>query len=275
MVSVVLALSSAITGGASDFLGGLTSRRVGIVPFICCSQLISATLAAGWVIISGASPPDLSAFAAAAAAGLSLTMCLAAFFEAMVVGAMSIVAPVTATGVVIPIAAGLAGGDQPSSLQVVGIGLALVGVVLVTRSPQQASRPTLQSVGLALLAAVGAGLFFWLIAPASRDGVPWALFISRGIPASTFLAYALARHTNLRCVTELPNARTTAASAILAFASLALYAYATRRGELALVAVLASLFPAVTVVLAYRVVGERVAAELSGSASGRCWSRQH
>lgn len=258
MLSAVLALASAITGGGSDFLGGVTSRRVGVIPFICCAQLMSAILAAAWVAVSRATLPSADVVAAAVAAGLSLMVCLAAFFQGMVIGAMSIVAPITAVGVVIPIAAGLASGNQPSPLQVVGMGLALLGVVLVARTAGGHAPPTARAVGLALVAAAGAGLFFWLMAPASREGVPWALFIARGIPACAFFIFAVSGGADLRRVLARPNSLTTAASAILAFSSLALYAFATRRGELALVSVLASLFPAVTVVLAYRVVGERV-----------------
>jgi drug/metabolite transporter (DMT)-like permease len=254
-----LALGSSLTGGASDFLGGTTSRRIGTMQFMFCTQLIGLVLAGSWVAINGEPAPGVATLAAAAGAGLGLMIGLAAFFQAMVVGTISIVAPISATGVVVPIVAGIAGGERPGAAQAVGIVAVIAGIVLAARPPRKhRSVPGESGLGLALLAALGAGLFFWLMAPASRHGVPWALLIARTIPALILAIAVGIRRASLRPALHAPAARAILASALLSFTSIAFYAFATLHAQLAIVSVLASLYPVVTVLLAYRVLGERV-----------------
>jgi drug/metabolite transporter (DMT)-like permease len=248
-----------LSGGASDFLAGTTSRRIGTMQFMLCTQLIGVVLAGCWVAVSAVPVPGVGTLAAAAGAGLGLTVGLAAFFQAMVVGTISIVAPISATGVIVPIAAGVARGERPGAGQAVGIVAAIAGIALASRSSRDhPSAPAESGLGLAFLAALGGGLFFWLMAPASRHGVPWAMLIARLIPVFMLAAAVGIRRASLRPAFESQNAGTILASALLAFSGMALYAFATLHGQLAIVSVLASLYPVVTVVLAYRVLGERV-----------------
>jgi drug/metabolite transporter (DMT)-like permease len=184
---------------------------------------------------------------------------LAAFFQAMVVGTISIVPTISATGVVVPIVAGVVGGERPGAEQVVGIVAAIAGIVLAARTPRVGpSAPAESGLGLALLAALGQGLFFWLMAPASHQGVPWAGLITRAIPAVVLAATLGSRRESLRPALELRGAGIILIAAVLSFAGVALYADATRHGGLAIVSVIASLYPVVTVLLAYMVLGERV-----------------
>lgn len=209
--------------------------------------------------IGAAAVPPLATLAAAAGAGLGMTVGLAAFFEAMVVGKMSVVAPISATGVIVPIVAGIAGGERPTALEAAGVLAAVAGVVLAARPPGERQAGGAESgLGLALLAALGTGLFLWLMAPASRHGVPWAILISRAIPAVALTAAVRIRRTSLRAARDPRHARTIVASALLAFCATTLYAFATRHGQLVIVSVLGSLYPVVTVLLAYRMLGERL-----------------
>jgi drug/metabolite transporter (DMT)-like permease len=253
------ALGSSLSYGVSDFLGGSTSRRMGTLQFIFCTQLIAVVLASGWVAISGEPFPPAATVAAAVGAGVGMTVGLAAFFQAMVVGTMSVVAPISATGVIVPIIAGIVRGERPIAPQAIGIIVAIVGIVLASRPPREhPSVPGQSGLGLALLAALGAGLMFWLLAPASRHGVPWALLIARVIPALILTAVMSIRRASLRPALDPRNARIILASALLGFAGVTLYAFATLHGQLVVVSVLASLYPAVTVLLAYRLLGERL-----------------
>jgi drug/metabolite transporter (DMT)-like permease len=259
-----LALGSSLTGGACDFIGGTTSRRVGTMQYMFLTQLIGLILAGAWVAASGETLPGLATLAAAAGAGLGLMVGLSAFFQAMVVGTISVVAPISATGVVVPIVAGIVGGDRLAAAQAVGIVAAIAGIVLASRPPREAPHASVapagaeSGLGLALLAALGGGLFFWLMAPASRHGVPWALLIARAIPVLILAAAIRTRRASLRPSLESPIAGIVVASSVLAFIAIALYAFATRHGQLAIVSVLASLYPVVTVLLAFRVLGERL-----------------
>ena len=245
--------------GIADFFGGTTSRRIGTLQFIFCTQIIGVALAAGWIAIAAEPAPPVKALAAAAGAGLGMAVGLGAFFQAMVVGRMSIVAPISATGVVVPIGVGLIAGERAGAAQAVGIVAAIAGVVLAARPPRERPAAGAESgLGLALLSALGVGLFLWLMAPASRHGVAWAVFITRVIPALALTVVVVIRRTSLREALVPRIARVIVGAALLAFAGTALYALATRHGQLLVVSVLGSLYPVVTVLLAYRVLGERV-----------------
>jgi len=177
----------------------------------------------------------------------------------MVVGTISIVAPISATGVVIPMAAGIARGERPGATQAIGVVAALAGIALTSRPPQiRASAPATSGLILACLAALGGGLSLWLIAPASRHSVPWTLLVSRVTIVVTLGAAIGIRRTSLRAGLQSGFVRTILASALLTFAAIALYAVATLHGQLAIVSVLSSLYPVAPVLLAYYILGERV-----------------
>jgi drug/metabolite transporter (DMT)-like permease len=172
-----------------------------------------------------------------------MTVGLSAFFQAMAVGKMSLVAPISATGVAIPVAVGIVQGDHPSAAQMIGMLAAIAGVVLVTRSRGEQQTQSESGLGLALLAAVGTGLFMWLMAPGSHHGVPWAMLL---------------RRPPLRPALQSGPACRIVAQAVLGLGASALYAFATLHGQLAIVSVLGSLYPAVTIMLAHRLLGERL-----------------
>jgi uncharacterized membrane protein len=223
------------------------------------SQLVGFVATGTWVAVSGDPLPGVATLAAAAGAGLSLTICLAAFFQAMVVGTMSIVAPISATGVLVPIVAGLVRGERPAAVQVVGVIAAIAGIMLASRTPGERSTAAAETgLRLAFLAALGGGVFLWLMEPASRHGVAWAVFIVRAIPVFTLGAALALRGASLRHSLDSRSARIVFVAGLLGSASVALYALATLHGGLAIVSVGASLYPAVTVWLAYHVLGERV-----------------
>jgi drug/metabolite transporter (DMT)-like permease len=256
----VLALGSSLFGGTADFLGGTTSRLIGTTQFMFCAQLGGMVIAVGWVAIGGEPVPDLAALATAAAAGVGLLVGIGAFFQAMVVGTLSVVAPISAIGVVVPIAAGIAQGERLGAAQVLGIFAVLAGIALAARQPRQAGRTlAVSGLGLSLLAALGGGLFLWLVAQASHDGgIAWTLLVIRAITLCTLAGILSVRRTSLRPALELRIAVRLLAFVVTGFLGLALYALATLHGQLAVVSVLASLYPAVTVLLAHRVLGERL-----------------
>jgi uncharacterized membrane protein len=267
--AAALAVGSSLTGGVSDYLAGTGSRRVGTLRFMFWTQLLQTILAAAWVAISGEPLPGLGTLAVAGAASLGLTVGLTAFVQAMVVGTISIVAPLSATGVMIPVIAGIViDGAHPGPRQVGGIVLTIAGSVLVARAGDRgtaaraggrgAAAQSGWGIGLAGVAALGTGIFFWLVAPASRHSLIWTVLIVRLVPVAV-LGMVLA----VQGAIGLPRVgrRETlgmVASGLLAFAGLALYAGATVRGELVIVSVLGSLYPAVTVLLAQRLLGEHL-----------------
>jgi len=258
MLGPALALGTSLAYGVGDYLGGTTSRRIGTLPFIFCAQLVMLVLAAVWVAVSADPTPPVGTLAAAAGAGLGMTVGLSAFFQAMAVGKMSLVAPISATGVAIPVAAGILRGEHPGAVQVAGMLASVAGVVVVTRSRGEQQPRAESGLGLALLAAIGTGLFMWLMAPASRHGVAWAIMVSRAIPGVLLIAVVIVRRPSLRPALRSGPARRIVAQAVLGLGASVLYAFATLHSQLAIVSVLGSLYPAVTLVLAHRLLSERL-----------------
>jgi drug/metabolite transporter (DMT)-like permease len=199
----------------------------------------------------------LAAWAWAGAAGAAGLVGLVAFYQALATGTMGVVAPIAALGVLVPVLVGLVEGERPSALQGLGALLGVAGGVLAS-GPEVRSRASLRPVLLALLAGLAFGLVLVFLALASDgDGDPLlALVGMRAVSVSTLLVVAVA----VRSIGGVRPADLPALALVGMLdggANLA-YAVATTMGLLALVAVLASLYPAVTVVLARVVHHERM-----------------
>jgi drug/metabolite transporter (DMT)-like permease len=253
MTAIALALGASVLWGVGDFLGGVGSRRLATFAIVAISQLAGLV---GIVVVASAVGGDfLSAqgLAAAIGAGISGSVGLAALYRGMAVGAIGVVAPISASAAVVPVVVGLVRGERPAALQLVGIAVALVGVVFVAREPE-AVRGLSAGVPLALLAAAGFGSYFVFIDRASADDAYWAVAAARAASSALMLALAGARG-----VLRVPRHALPMLIAIGLFdvgANL-LLALALNEGFVSLVSVLASLYPVVTVLLAITVLRER------------------
>jgi drug/metabolite transporter (DMT)-like permease len=269
VLGLPLALCSSLCWGVSDFVAGMQARKVPLLRVLLISQGIGLACVGVILAIRGTGAPAFAHVWPALAAGLAGTAALAAFYRALAVGSMSIVAPISATGVVVPVAVGIAGGDRPAAIQLAGIVAASVGVVLASRegggeragegdgeSAQATRAMTPATIGLSLIAALGFGSFFVGMRSAARADVLWALFFARGAGV-TMLVIALLIVRPPR----LPDRRRLVPLAVVGVLDLganALYAVATHHGLLSEVAVASSLYPLATVILARVVLGERV-----------------
>jgi drug/metabolite transporter (DMT)-like permease len=258
VLGLALGLASSVAWGISDFLGGLQSRRFSAFSVLLVSQPIGAVLAFAVALTVGGSLPPTE-FAYAAAGGAAVTVGLGAFYKGMALGSISVVATIGALGVLVPVAAGVIRGETPDAVQDVGAAVAILAVVLVAREPdpewREANR---RSIGLAAVAALGFGTFLLLIDRAASHDAAWAVAAARaGGAALLLVGAAYARPA-------LPRARGAVLAALLAigfFDILAnsLYAVASTHALLPVVSVAASLYAAVTVLLARLVLGERLA----------------
>jgi uncharacterized membrane protein len=269
MLALAFALSSSLCWGLGDFIGGLQARRMPLLRVILVSQAAGLVLLVIVVAALGMEPPDWLKMLPAAAGGIAGIAALSAFYRALAIGTMSVVAPISATGVVVPVIVGVASGERPAALQLAGILAASVGVVLASReqgpglAPQAGARA---SVILALLAALGFGTFFVGLRISARVDLAWALVSSRAASVAVLvLAGLVLRWVRAPAPSRpIPAARAGTvlpALLLIGFLDLSanlLYALATRRGLLSVVAVAASLYPLTTVVLARLVLGERV-----------------
>jgi uncharacterized membrane protein len=256
VTAIALALGASLCWGAGDFLGGLGARRLATLTVLAASTLAGLVGVAAFVAVRGDAPPPGEAIALAAAAGLAGALGLGALYRGMAVGAMAVVAPISSAAAVIPVVVGLVMGDRPSALQLVGMAVVLGGVALASREPGVGGRRLAAGVPLALLAALGFGLYFLLIDPASDDGAAWAVLVARSASAVAAGTLALALRSGLPRRADLPLLVTVGIFDVSANAMLAV---ALTKGLVGLVAVLSSLYPVVTVLLARAVLGERVA----------------
>jgi drug/metabolite transporter (DMT)-like permease len=257
---LALAVAASLGWGIADFLGGVESRRLPVLQVMLVSQGLAFVLIAVVVAVSTHPPPDVARLWPAAAGGLAGIAGLTAFYRALAIGTMSIVAPIAATGVCVPVIVGVAGGERPAALQLAGIAAAIAGVVLVSREADPDSeqrRVTRTSVLLALFAAVGFGSFAVGVRSSARADVLWALVAARtAATAAVALAFLARRHAP--GVPLRAHLVPLAAIGMIDLASNGLYAVATRHGLLSIVAVGASLYPVATVMLARLLLGERV-----------------
>jgi drug/metabolite transporter (DMT)-like permease len=265
-VAVFLALASAVVYGASDFLGGLSSRRASVFGVVVLSQavgLLALLVLLPW-LGGPVQPADL---AWGAAAGLAGAAGLVVFFRTLAAGVMSVVAPVTAvTAAAVPVLVGLASGDSVTAWAAVGIALALVAVVLVSAdgglSALRTARPA--SVVPALVAGAAFGVFFVLLDRISPEAGLTPLVAARVASAAFVAVLALVGRQSLRV--PRPAVPLVAASGVGDMSANALFLLATQQGgALAITGVLASLYPVSTVVLAQLVLRERlVRAQVAG-----------
>lgn len=257
MLGLVLAFSASVSWGVADYLGGIKSRVVPLLALIAVSQLAGLALTA---VIAGAtgSFPDARTAVYAALGGTAGVIAVAAFYRGMAIGRISIVAPVSATGVVLPVAFGLARGEKPGSLALAGIALALAGVILASAETEPGESPGLAAgVPLALAASLGFGIFFLFLAKASEHHHALAAaFVLRLTTAPLVLLALLLLRQPLR----IPpcNLRWLVLVGVLDSGANTLYALATDHGLLSLVSVLGSLYPLTTVLLAQALLREHV-----------------
>jgi drug/metabolite transporter (DMT)-like permease len=273
-VAAVLALLASLLWGAGDFGGGLLSRRLPVVVVIALSQttaLVFVGIAFGIAEATGSVSWDVAPIVWGVASGVAGMVGLVSFYYGLSLGAMGVVAPIASLGLGVPVVVGLAGGDRPSALQIAGIAIAVVGVVLVARTPASATTGSdggravavhRRSVVCALLAAVGFGIGILAIAKGSgnsdaSDRVLVTLLTQRltdvGIAAVALLVLRQGFRAVRRC--DLPPLAAVGFLDITANVALGL---ASQRGLVSVVSVLSSLYPVVTTLLARQFLHERL-----------------
>jgi drug/metabolite transporter (DMT)-like permease len=269
---VALALGAALSWGCGDFLGGRASRTLHVVTVLALSQVAGALAVGAWVLVGGGSAPSLRGVLWAMGAGLAGLLGLGGLYRGMAIGAMSVVAPISAAAAVVPFVVGVASGERPGSVRILGAALALAGIVLVSREPHHAGGGRAAGVGLALVAALGFGLYFVGIDRAATEGAAWAVLVARSTASAVAVVVALSVGAAL--VVRGRSLGAVVAVGLLDSGANVLFALATSRGLVSIVSVLASLYPVVTVALARLVLAERIgggqwlgaAAALSGAA---------
>ena len=256
MIAVVLALLGAVSYGVSDFIGGLASRRSSVWPVAilsCVGSMIGALVLA--VAVPG--HPTAAQLGWGALAGVGAGAGTAFLYRGLSGGRMGVVAPVSGVGAtVIPVLIGVLGGERPSSLVWLGMVVALPGIWLVSR--EESGAPASGPTGLldGVLAGIGFGVLFAALGQVPAGAGFWPLAAAEVAAVVTVVVACLALRGDV-----LPHAREQwwgLVSGLLAAAAGFSFLVATHHGLLSVSAVLVSLYPAFTVLLAALVLRERI-----------------
>jgi drug/metabolite transporter (DMT)-like permease len=255
IMGILLALAAAVLYGSSDFGGGLASRRLGSLRVSAVGSGAATVLAWATLILVGGPGPSLRAVAWGLASGLAGGAGTLVLYRGLARGQMSVVGPLSAVGAaVVPVAAGVALGERPSLLSVAGVLVALPAIVLVAASGSVRGK-----LGAGLLDGLAAGLAFGILfiglAQAGQHAGLWPVASEQTGALLITLAVAVKTREPLRLPLRAAGLPVLVGASGMA-ATLA-YFYATHFSMLAIAAVLVSLYPGVTVLLARTLLHER------------------
>jgi len=256
-VAALLALAGGACWGVGDFFGGLASRRAAVLTVLAVSQAIGLAGLLGWVLASDDAFPGVAELLPAAAAGVAGLLGLGALYRGLAIGAMGIVAPISAASPIVPLAVDAARGDVPTALQWLGIALVLAGIAVLSREPARDGRRQFAAgAGLAVLAALGFGLFVVGLDAGADESATWAVVAARAASVSVAVAAAMVLSTPLRPSRSILPLLI--GVGVFDTGANVLVATATTHGAAGIVAVLSALYPVVTIVLARLVLGEKL-----------------
>ncbi len=256
-MAVLLALASAAVYGVADYCGGRATREASAFAVTAFGQSVSLALLLVILPVLGDPSPPLADWLWGAGAGAAGAIGLLAFYHALSKGSMSVVAPTTAVvSVSIPVAVGLALGERPGAVALIGIGVAVMAIVLVSGALLGSAIPTPPRItAFAVLGGLGFGLIFVFFERTSDASGLWPLVAARLASIPLVVTAALAFRQPLGVGRAWPIAL---ASGALDMTANVLYLLATRAGLLTIVAVVTALYPVSTVALAFGLDGERV-----------------
>jgi drug/metabolite transporter (DMT)-like permease len=225
---------------------------------LAVSQPAGLILIAVLIPLVGADPISADKLGIAFLAGAASLGGLGAFYAAMAMGTVSVVAPIASLGVVVPVGVGLAQGQAPAAIQLAGLIPAMAGVIILSyeENPEHAGAAR-RSIVLAIIAGLSFGVFFTGLDAAAAARPGWAILAVRvGGVTAVAAALLVARPRLDGVAAAVPVLLVIGLFDVLANA---LFAVATTKGVLPVVAVGGSMYPAFTVALAHGVLGERLA----------------
>ena len=253
LASAVLGLASAASFGTADFSGGLASKRAHVFGVLTVARAFGLVLMVSLARMVQEPIPQRSDLVWACAAGFVGGLALPALYRALAIGKMGIAAPVTSVlSAALPVLVAAFTEGLPHAVQVAGLMLALVALWFISR-PEGELRP--QGLGLALFAGFGFGSFLVFMKQATHSAVYWPLAAALATSLVLALIILVVQRGSLPPVGVLPAVF--AAGSLDTFGNF-FFILAAQRGRLDVAAVLSSLYPAFTVLLARLVLKERI-----------------
>ena len=258
MLAALLALAASLTWGTSNFLAGVESRTRSVWHVAALSQ-IAAAGAAGVALVAARQPPPGSwDFFLLVVTGVATAAGLVMFYRALAIGTMSVVSPIIAAEVLIPVAAGIILGERPGVHAYVGMVLTIGGVVLISWARRgKRDRVARKAVVLAVLTAICWGFMLLIYGTTGKASPIWAVFDTRITSAVVLAAYVLMTGRGLSLKGE--NVPVLAAIGLLLAAANILFIFAAGQGYLSITSILGSLSPVVVTIYAQVLLYERLA----------------
>lgn len=256
LFAVFYGLASAASWGAGDFSGGFAAKRSSVYMVVILSQLVGAICLIGVALLLAEPFPALDDILYGSVGGIAGVIGLVALYQGLALGRMGIVAPIAAIiTAVVPVVFAIFSEGLPAIHQLVGFMVALIAVWLISRGDGQ-MRLQARHLGLPLVAGLGFGLFFILIDRISEGAVLWPLVAAR-VAAIALLLVVVSRlrQGQTPAFSRLP---VIALAGIFDTGGNAFFALATQAGRLDISAVLGSLYPAATILLAWLILKERL-----------------
>lgn len=248
--AVAAGLGASAAFGAGDFSGGFAAKRDPAVRVVALGHLLALVLYLLLALAVGEAAPRPIDVLWGALAGLFGVIGITALYRGLALGPMGTVVSLSAVlAAGVPVMAGLLLGERLSGGQFVGIGLALLGVILLSRVPAKGRG----GLGLGVIAGLGFGLFFVFLAQAEPGSVFWPMVAARGASSSVMLFLAI-RGPGLRPVATLSIVLSSLFDAL----GNVLFILAAQSGHLAEASVLSNVSPAVTALLAFLLLRERL-----------------
>jgi drug/metabolite transporter (DMT)-like permease len=272
-VVIMFALAAAVLYGSADFLGGAASRRSRALSVASLSVPVGAAVVLAAAVVAGG-PAPTAGLGWAIAAGAFGAIGLMVFYAGLAAGPMSVVAPVSAlVSTVLPVGVAVAIGEHLGPFVYAGAGVCLVATVLVSleqgtpaRARADAARggflgqhPALRGFAYGTVCGAMFGIFFVFLRNAGSSGVFWPVCTAR--LANSAVVIAVVVLAGARPVGRAAGGRVLAAAAgsgVLDASANLCYVLATRAGLFGIAAVLTSLYPGITVLLARVVLRERM-----------------
>jgi drug/metabolite transporter (DMT)-like permease len=254
-VAIVLALLSAGAYGVSDFLGGIFSKRASPWQVAVVAQMSSTTFNALAGLVIGGNPVRAD-WLWGAIAGVCAGIGAVFLYRGLAGARMGVVAPLSAVGcALVPVVVGLATGDRPSTIAVIGIVCAFPAMYLISRIVDE--DPTHRGgVFDGIMAGLGFGLLFVFIGQMSDDAGLMPLALAQAFAVLGVISMAVSLRQAF-----VPRTREPWRAVVmgpLGAAATGCFLYATHHGLLSVVAVIAALYPAGTVILATVVLREKI-----------------
>ena len=257
-MAVVLALLTALAYGVGDFSGGLAARRAAPLTVTASAHMIGLVGLLVLAALVGAEEVRTADLVLGAGAGACGCLGIVLLYRGLAGGRMAVISPITAViAAIFPVIGGLVAGERPGPAAMAGIVAALVAITLVSRSGPM-GRPDRESLLVALGSGLGFGGYFLLISGVQEEAGFWPLAVGRAVSVVLAVSVALARH--LPVLVPVAALGLTVAAGALDVTANVTFLLASQQGLLSVVAVIASLYPAGTVLLAMVVEKERLSA---------------